>query len=78
MVYTFLILVGAHHIKESKMPITIDVNDLLKVIEAIKQLPVKCDDFDTADRWVGIILLLEKLASTTEPETNTEVTEDGR
>lgn len=60
------------------MPITIDVNDILKVIEAIKQLPVKCDDFDTADRWVGIILLLEKLASTTEPETNTEVTEDGR
>ena len=59
------------------MPVTIDGNELLQVIEAIKQLPVKCDDFDAADRWVGIILMLERMISTMEEEANTEVTEDG-
>lgn len=59
------------------MPVTIDGNELLQVINAIKQLPVKCDDFDAADRWVGIILMLEKMISTTEEEPTTEVTEDG-
>lgn len=57
--------------------IKVDKNMLQQVIEAVKQLPVKCNDFDVADRWVGIILLLEQMASTREEESSTEVTEDG-
>lgn len=56
----------------------IKVEVLQQVIVAIKQLPVKCDDFDVADRWVGIILALEEMIQTMqEEEANKEVTEDG-
>lgn len=42
------------------MEIKVDAGTILQVIEAIKQLPVNCD-FDAADRWVGIVMLLESL-----------------
>lgn len=32
-----------------------------RLIEAIKRLPVKCESFDDADRWVGVVLGLSKL-----------------
>ena len=59
------------------MPITIDGNDIQKVIEAIKKLPVKCDDFKTADKWVGIILYLEALLQTEPPATEAETLAEG-
>lgn len=59
------------------MPITIDGNDISKVIEAIKKLPVKCDDFNTADKWVGIILFLEALLQTEPPATEAETLAEG-
>lgn len=42
------------------MEIKVDAGTILQVIEAVKQLPVNCD-FDAADRWVGIVMLLESL-----------------
>lgn len=47
-----------------------------QIIEAIKNLPVKCETFDDADRWVGIVVALEQMIQTTQEE-STEVTEDG-
>ena len=34
---------------------------LQQVIDAIKNLPVHCDDFNAADRWVGIVMVLESM-----------------
>ena len=31
------------------------------IINSVKQLPVKCECFDDADTWVGIVLELEKI-----------------
>lgn len=33
-----------------------------QIIEAIKQLPVKCDTFEDADRWVGCVVALQSIA----------------
>ena len=55
-------------------------NQINALISAIKELPINCKDFDTADTWVGIIMELEKikLNKVEEPEANpTEVAEDG-
>ena len=55
-------------------------NQINALIKAIKELPVNCKDFETADVWVGIIMELEKIRENKaeEPETNpTEVVEDG-
>lgn len=38
----------------------INAETLRQVIETIKQLPVQCD-FDAADRWVGVVLVLEQM-----------------
>lgn len=56
------------------MPITIDGNYLQQIIEAIKQLPVNCDNFDAADRWVGIVMVLENMLQTEEPKTEAQTT----
>lgn len=77
MVLPFHIGDGVRPIKENEMPITIDGNDIQKVIEAIKKLPVKCDDFNTADKWVGIILFLEALLQTEEPKAEAETLAEG-
>ena len=58
--------------------IKVDKNMLQQVIEAVKQLPVKCNDFDAADRWVGIVMMLENMIQSAQEESNTEVTDDGR
>lgn len=42
------------------MEIKVDAGTIAQVIEAIKQLPVS-GNFDAADRWVGIVMLLESL-----------------
>lgn len=72
MVFTFRTSVGANHIKENKMPITVDGNYIQQVIEAIKQLPVNCNDFDAADRWVGIVMVLQNMLQTEVPETEAQ------
>lgn len=44
-----------------------------QVIEAIKKLPVKCESFDDADRWVGCVVALQSLLMEEEqPEVVTE------
>ena len=54
------------------MEIKIDVNVIRQIIEAIKKLPVQCD-FNAADRWVGIVMVLESLLDqTTETEETLE------
>lgn len=47
---------------------------ILQVIEAIKKLPVKCETFEDADRWVGCVVALQSVAAeeTKEPEVVTE------
>lgn len=40
--------------------IKVNASALMQAIEAIKRLPVQCD-FETADRWVGIVMLLESM-----------------
>ena len=47
------------------MEIKVKADTLLNVISAIKKLPVQCD-FDAADRWVGIVLVLENMLQTGE------------
>ena len=42
------------------MLITVEANELMNIIEAIKKLPVQ-GNFDAADRWVGIVIALENL-----------------
>lgn len=32
-----------------------------RLIKAVKELPVNCKSFDDADRWVGIVLGMERL-----------------
>ena len=51
------------------MEIKVDAEVLKQVIEAIKNLPVK-GGFNAADRWVGIIMVLESMLEQT-PETET-------
>ena len=46
---------------------------VIEVIEAIKRLPVKCETFDDADRWVGCVVALQRLlAEEEQPEVVTE------
>ena len=47
------------------MEIKIEKDILQQIIEAIKKLPVKCEDFNAADRWVGIIMVLESFLDQT-------------
>ena len=49
------------------MEIKVDASMLQQVIEAIKKLPVQCD-FETADRWVGIVMILESMLQTEQTE----------
>ena len=35
---------------------------LNKIAETIKNLPVNVDTFDDADRWVGCVVALQKMA----------------
>lgn len=42
------------------MEIKVDANVLSQVVDAIKKLPVQ-GDFDVADRWVGIVMILENM-----------------
>ena len=42
------------------MEIKVNVEVLQQVIEAIKNLPVK-GGFNAADRWVGIVMVLESM-----------------
>ena len=55
------------------MEIKVDSEVLKQVIEAIKNLPVK-GGFNAADRWVGIIMVLESLLEQT-PETKETLAE---
>lgn len=47
---------------------------IIQIIEAIKKLPVKCETFDDADRWVGCVVALQNLVAeeAKEPEVVTE------
>ena len=56
------------------MEIKIEKDILQQIIEAIKKLPVKCEDFNSADRWVGIIMVLESFLEQT-PETQETLAE---
>lgn len=50
------------------MKIKVEREYLHQISEAVKQLPVKADgDFQTADRWVGIVLAIENLILESEP-----------
>lgn len=49
------------------MQIKVDKDMLQTVVGAIKQLPVKCD-FDAADSWVGIVMVLEQMLQQSEVE----------
>ena len=49
------------------MEIKVNADILINVIEAIKQLPVQCD-FKAADRWVGIVMVLEQMLQTPQAE----------
>lgn len=51
------------------MEIKVDAGIIVQVIEAIKQLPVRCD-FNAADNWVGIVMLLESLLQQPAEEAN--------
>lgn len=54
------------------MKIKVDAEDLLRIAEAVKNLPV-CGGYDDADRWVGCVMSLELLASNSPViEENTE------
>lgn len=55
------------------MEIKVDANTILRLIDAIKKLPVNCD-FDAADRWVGVVMLLQSLLQN---EEEPEVIENG-
>ena len=55
------------------MEIKVDAEVLKQVIEAIKNLPVK-GGFNAADRWVGIIMVLESFLEQT-PETQETLAE---
>lgn len=55
------------------MEIKVDTNVLRSVIEAIKQLPVQGGNFEDADQWVGIVMVLEQMIQQgQEPETAEE------
>ena len=57
------------------MDVLIMEKDILQqVIDAIKNLPVHCDDFNAADRWVGIVMVLESMLEQT-PETKETLAE---
>ena len=47
------------------MTIKVDAESLLKIAEAIKNLPVR-GDYNDADRWVGCVLSLEMIANNSE------------
>lgn len=47
-----------------------------QIIEAIKKLPVKCETFDDADRWVGCVVALQSITAE-EPKEPEVVTEHG-
>ncbi len=49
------------------MDIKVTADIPVNTIEAIKQLPVQCD-FYAADRWVGIVMILEQLLQTLQAE----------
>lgn len=49
------------------MKIIVDTDQVMPVIEAIKQLPVQVDNFDTADIWVGCIMTLQSICMQSEP-----------
>lgn len=57
------------------MDIKIKKETLSQIVEAVKELPVKCSDFDAADRWVGIVMVLEALLNQPE-EAKTIVAEE--
>lgn len=59
------------------MKIKVDPDMLLSIAEAVKKLPIDCKDFDTADRWVGCVLALQNIVSTSE-SVDEEVVDDGR
>lgn len=47
-----------------------------QVIESIKSLNVDCKNFDEADKWVGIILLLEQAMNPPIPVEETDKQEE--
>lgn len=54
------------------MKIKVNSDDLLRIAEAVKALPVR-GTFEDADRWVGCVITLEQIASNSPPaEENTE------
>ena len=54
------------------MIIKVNTDDLLRIAEAVKALPVR-GTFDDADRWVGCVMGLEMLAANSPViEDNTE------
>lgn len=54
------------------MKIKVNSDDLLRIAEAVKTLPVR-GTFEDADRWVGCVITLEQIASNSPPaEENTE------
>ena len=49
------------------MKIIVESDYLSQIGDAVRALPVKADgDFQTADRWVGIVLAIEKLIQESE------------
>ena len=48
---------------------------LKQILAAIKALPVRADNFDIADAWVGLYLTIQNIASQQVSETATEQTE---
>lgn len=54
------------------MKIKVNAEDLLRIAEAIKALPVR-GTYDDADRWIGCVMGLEMIASNSPViEENTE------
>ena len=55
-----------------------DEKKIQAIINTVKTLPVKCEKFEDADSWVGIVLELENILNdTVAEETPEEVVTDG-
>lgn len=50
-----------------------------QIIDAVKALPVRCEDFRAADTWVGVVMALEevKLSIARKPGANEEGEDNG-
>ena len=52
-----------------------DESKIKAIINTVKNLPVKCEKFDDADSWVGIVIELENILNGVDFENTGDATE---